>query len=54
MKRLEGLLKVKKDYEVSKVALQSWLEEMDKQLEPSLDASGDKDALHSKLQSLKV
>ncbi|GIX92557.1 nesprin-1 [Caerostris extrusa] len=53
LRRLENLLKVKKEYETSKVTLQNWLQEMDKQLESNFDVSGDKEALQSKLQSLK-
>lgn len=54
IRRLESLLKVKKEYEVAKVGLQNWLSEMEKCLEPNLDTSGDKETLQAKRQSLKV
>lgn len=51
---MESLLKVKKEYEIAKVALEDWLSEMEKHLEPNLDTSGDKETLQAKRQSLKV
>lgn len=36
------------------MALQNWLCEMEKYLEPNLDTTGDKETLQSKCQSLKV
>ncbi|XP_054713817.1 LOW QUALITY PROTEIN: muscle-specific protein 300 kDa-like [Uloborus diversus] len=53
IRRLEALLKVKKDYETAKTELQKWLNEMDQSLKPNLDVSGDKATLQSKLNTLK-
>ncbi|KFM65652.1 Nesprin-1, partial [Stegodyphus mimosarum] len=53
LRRIDTLLKIKKEYESAKVDLQKWLQEMDKQLEPNLDLTGDKATLQSKLKMLK-